>query len=211
MKETKQYVQFGCGLSAPNEWINFDASPTLRLQRIPVLGRVVRKVVFPPNVRFGNILTTLPGISQNSCDGVYCSHVLEHLSLQDCRKALSNSYNILKQGGIFRCVLPDLEFAIQQYLHLKKIGDVDASLKFMQSTALGLDEKPKGFKNRMIAMLGNYQHLWMWDEASLCKELKQVGFSTVRAAKFNDSADKTFEFVEGEGRFYGALAFEAIK
>ena len=211
MKETKQYVQYGCGLSAPDEWINFDASPTLRLQRIPVLGRVVHKVVFPPNVGFGNILNTLPGVSQNSCDGVYCSHVLEHLSLQDCRKALKNTYNILNQGGVFRCVLPDLEFAIQQYLHLKDMGDVDASIKFMQSTALGLNEKPMGFKNKIIAMLGNYQHLWMWDEASLCKELKETGFSTVRLAKFNDSADKYFKFVEGEGRFYGALAFEAIK
>lgn len=91
------------------------------------------------------------------------------------------------------------------------MGDVDASIKFMQSTALGLNEKPMGFKNKIIAMLGNYKHLWMWDEASLCKELKETGFSTVRLAKFNDSADKYFKFVEGEGRFYGALAFEAIK
>src|SRR5262245_22988509 len=30
------YVQYGCGLSAPDDWLNFDASPTLWLQLIPV-------------------------------------------------------------------------------------------------------------------------------------------------------------------------------
>ena len=34
----KKYVQYGCGLSAPNEWINFDVSPTLRIQKIPIIG-----------------------------------------------------------------------------------------------------------------------------------------------------------------------------
>ncbi|MEJ0067153.1 MAG: glycosyltransferase family 2 protein [Caulobacteraceae bacterium] len=29
------YVQFGCGLSAPEGWLNFDASPRLKLERIP--------------------------------------------------------------------------------------------------------------------------------------------------------------------------------
>ncbi len=211
MIANKQYVQYGCGLNAPKEWINFDASPTLRLQRVPVLGHFIRKVIFPSNVKFGNIINGLPGISPESCDGVYCSHVLEHLSLTDCRKALKVSYSILKNGGVFRCVLPDLEFAIREYIQLKENNDKEASNKFMQSTALGIHEKPRGIKNKIIALLGNYQHLWMWDAASLSEELKTTGFSTVRLAKFNDSADKNFELIESEGRFYGALSFEAIK
>jgi hypothetical protein len=31
-----EYVQYGCGYSAPNSWVNFDASPTLRFERIPI-------------------------------------------------------------------------------------------------------------------------------------------------------------------------------
>ena len=32
MKDSKTniYVQYGCGLCAPKEWVNFDVSPTLR-------------------------------------------------------------------------------------------------------------------------------------------------------------------------------------
>ena len=51
------YLQYGCGLSAPSEWYNFDASPTLRLQKLPFVGSVFKKKVdFPKNVRYGKFL-----------------------------------------------------------------------------------------------------------------------------------------------------------
>ena len=89
-------VQYGCGLSAPEHWINFDASPTLRLQRIPLFGKLAKKVDFPKTVKFGDITKKLPGIKQGTCDAIYCSHVLEHLSLQDFRIALRHSFELLK-------------------------------------------------------------------------------------------------------------------
>ncbi len=36
------YVQYGCGLSAPAGWNNYDASPTLRLQKLPVVGDIFK-------------------------------------------------------------------------------------------------------------------------------------------------------------------------
>src|SRR5436190_6115031 len=113
----KLYVQYGCGLSAPAGWKNFDVSPTLRLQKIPFLGKLLKrnsKTVFPENVQYGDIIKQLP-VAENSCDGVYCSHTLEHLSLNDCRISLRNTYKILKPKGIFRCVVPDLEMAARAY------------------------------------------------------------------------------------------------
>ena len=110
---TKIYVQYGCGLSAPKEWANFDISPTLRIQNIPILGPIFKdklNTIFPKNALYGDIIKGLP-VNDNSCDGLYCSHTLEHISLNDFRKALINSYKILKPGGIFRCVVPDLELA----------------------------------------------------------------------------------------------------
>ena len=95
------YIQYGCGLSAPENWKNFDSSPTLRLQKVPLLGKLVNKTPFPSKVIYGDIVKGLPGIKDNSCDGVYCSHVLEHLSLEDFRIALRNTLNILKPGGYF--------------------------------------------------------------------------------------------------------------
>ena len=39
-------VQYGCGLSDPEGWKNFDSSPTLRLQKLPLIGRFIKKVEF---------------------------------------------------------------------------------------------------------------------------------------------------------------------
>src|SRR5204863_7739419 len=111
------YVQFGCGLSAPSSWTNFDASPTLRLQRIPLLGRIATygRVRFPANVHRGDIVRGLP-VEPASCRAVYSSHVLEHLALEDCRAALRNCWTILEPGGVFRFVIPDMEEGIRRYL-----------------------------------------------------------------------------------------------
>jgi hypothetical protein len=56
------YIQYGCGWSAPVEWTNFDASPTLRFERLPLIGSFYtkNKQRFPANVRYGDIVSGLP-------------------------------------------------------------------------------------------------------------------------------------------------------
>lgn len=211
---TRIYVQYGCGNSSPDEWMNFDASPTLRIQRIPLVGRVMRNqlnLVFSPNVLYGDIIKGLP-IGENQCDGIYCSHVLEHLSLTDARIALINTYKILKYGGIFRCVVPDLEFYAREYIHSFDNDDRSASLRFMgENTRLGREERPKGFKGLVSSFWGNSNHLWMWDAKSLLVELQNAGFIGIRVCKFNDCADEMFRFVEEKVRFEKAVALECKK
>ena len=54
MNESK-YVQYGCRWSAPSRWQNFDASPTLRFERTPLIGRPYTKNQsrFPSNAEYG--------------------------------------------------------------------------------------------------------------------------------------------------------------
>jgi SAM-dependent methyltransferase len=208
-----RHVHYGCGAAAPREWENFDVSPTLRIQRTPVLGWIMRnfqREVFPREVRYGDITKGLP-VPDDSCDGIYCSHVLEHLALDDFRKALRNTYRILKPGGLFRCVLPDLEWAGRRYVRAMDNGETDASLHLMSATLLGLTERPKGLKGLVVSFWGNSHHLWMWDRLSLAEELRKAGFSSVRACAYHDSADRLFELVENEERFKLAIAFECTK
>ncbi len=56
-------VQYGSGFCNPDNWINFDASPTLKFQRFPLFGKLVRREKFPDSIRFGDITKKLPGIS----------------------------------------------------------------------------------------------------------------------------------------------------
>ena len=55
-------AQCGCEWSAPKGWRNFDASPTLRLERVPLLGRLWTKNAsrLPDNAECGDIVKGLP-------------------------------------------------------------------------------------------------------------------------------------------------------
>jgi hypothetical protein len=200
------YVQYGCGLCAPTGWENFDVSPTLRLQKIPLLGRLLTRAgpTFPKNVRYGDIVRGLP-ISAGSCAVIYCSHVLEHLSLADFRTALRRTLEYLRPGGVFRFVLPDLEKLAGDYV---SSSDVRASITFMQETYLGHLTRQRGVGGALRAWLGNSEHLWMWDFKAMSAELVESGFGDIRRAQFGDSADPRFREVEDPGRWHGQLGVE---
>lgn len=208
----KLYVHYGCGLCAPKEWKNFDAAFPLKIQKTPILGYLLRNqyTAYPSNVICGDIIKGLP-VKDNSCDGLYCSHTLEHLALNDFRKALKNSYKILKKGGIFRCVVPDLESTAKLYVQQVNAGDKTASIKFLTDTLLGVKDRPKGFKGLLVLLFGFNQHLWMWDKYSLMEELNNAGFIDIRVCEPNDSDDEMFSMVEDSERFEEGIAIECRK
>jgi SAM-dependent methyltransferase len=207
----KRYVQYGCGFTAPDGWINYDASPTLRFERVPLLGKLYTRNSqrFPANVKYGNIVKGLPE-KPDSCDGIYCSHVLEHLAYNDFIQALKNTYSILRPGGIFRGVVPDLKAAVTDYLERYDQLEAPANT-LMQTTMLGIESRNKGFLGGIKGLYGNSKHLWMWDHRSLAFELEKVGFKNIREAKYGDADDTQFAIVEEEDRFYKAAAFECTK
>ena len=203
----RNYVQYGCGWSAPEGWRNFDASPTLRFERIPLIGRLHTRngQRFPGNVEYGDIVKGLP-VAAQSCDGVYCSHVLEHLSLTDFRTALDNTWNILRPtGGTFRLVLPDLEYAAKRYMD---DPSESAAHTFMMDTGLGSQRRDRGIWRFMVSWIGNSKHLWMWDFPSIAAELRRAGFADIRRAAFGDSPDAAFSEVEAEERWENCVGVE---
>ena len=204
-----RYVQYGCGFSAPEGWRNFDASPTLRFERLPLLGKLYTRNAkrFPENVEYGDIVKGLP-VAPDSCDAVYSSHVLEHLSLDGMRTALRNTFVILRPGGTFRLVVPDLEQCVRQYLDDKTS---DAALSLMRSTTLGVESRPTSLKGFLAAWLGNSQHLWMWDQKAMDAELRSAGFERVRRAALGDSPDPKFREVEEKERWDDCLGMEGTK
>lgn len=200
-------VQYGCGLSASEGWINFDSSPTLQLQRLPLIGRWMHgfvKPAFPRAVRYGDIVKGLP-LPPGAADLMYCSHVLEHLALHDLRRALQNTFKCLRFGGIFRMVLPDLRALAEAY-----VGDQshESAPRFMRETYLGHNARSRGLVSLLRARFGNSLHLWMWDFSSLSVELAAAGFKEIRRASFGDSIDSAFAAVEELHRWAGQLGIE---
>jgi SAM-dependent methyltransferase len=203
-------VQFGCGLCAPSKWQNFDASPSLRLQKLPIIGSLIPAGEFgrfPANIEYGDIVKGLP-IPDDSVKLLYCSHVLEHLTLQELRQALQNCHRHLQSGGIFRFVLPDLEYMSQQYVNS---SDPDAALEFMRISWLGIENRQRSLAGFLKQWLGGSQHLWMWDYKSLSRELTAVGFRDIRRAQFGDSDIPEFSDLEDLQRWQNELGIQCYK
>ena len=90
-------VNVGCGAHFHPDWINLDLASGI------------------PEVREHDLRRGLP-FSNDECDAVYHSHVLEHLDPKDARSLLAECHRVLKPGGVIRVVVPDLEGISKSYL-----------------------------------------------------------------------------------------------
>lgn len=202
------YVQFGCGVCAPVDWQNFDAGPVFWLQsRLPFLSPILKKRGFPDyprNIKYGDVIKGLP-IAPQSAQAVYCSHVLEHMVLEELRVTLRNVFQYLTHGGTFRLVVPDLEQLTRTYL---ADSASDAASRFMRQSYLGEMKVPRGLKAMPAALFGRSRHLWMWDYKGMAEELEAAGFTSIRRAQIGDSADPHFYNVESEGRWKDCLGID---
>jgi hypothetical protein len=207
---TKQEnVHYGAGLTTGDSWRNFDASLSLRIQSLPVVGSFLSRILglpaFPETVEYGDIIRGLP-VAPGSVTNVYCSHVLEHLSYQDARRALVNTYSMMAHGGTFRLVVPDLAYLTAAY----NDGQINAR-EFLLETDLGREHRPKGLLQNIRDALGNSRHLWMWDYDSLSTELLQTGFTDIRRADIGNSPIEAFSEIENPERWLNCLGIECRK
>lgn len=202
------YVQFGCGVCAPATWRNFDAGPAFWIQRnLPVLKPALLKRGFPDyprNIEYGDVIKGLP-VAPGSAAAVYCSHVLEHLALDEFRITLRRVFTYLAPGGTFRFVLPDLEGLVRSYT---ASSDAAAASRFMSESYLGVDAQGKGASRLLKALFGRSAHLWMWDEKNMARELVDAGFTAIRRAQIGDNPDPRFAEVEDAGRWENCLGME---
>ena len=203
-----QYIQFGCGLCVPPEWRNFDAGPAFRLERtLPFLKAMLVRAGFPEypaGIEYGDVIRGLP-VQPGSAAAVYCSHVLEHLALDEFRTTLRNVHSYLRPDGTFRFVLPDLAYLIGQYVNS---NDVEAASIFMRESYLGITSQGHGVRRLLRSIFGRSAQLWMWDEKNMTAELAAAGFTNIRRAQIGDNPDPAFALVEDAGRWQNCLGME---
>jgi len=206
------YVQFGCGTTAPEGWRNFDAGPAFWLQKyLPFSKSVLIRRGYPEypvhKIEYGNVIEGLP-VQPGSAKAVYCSHVLEHLALEEFRRSVRNVLTYLVPGGIFRIVVPDFEFLIKQYI---EDAAPNAASKLLEQSLLGEKSKLHGLRSLPRLLFGRSQHLWMWDYKNIAEELSKAGFTEIRRAFYNDSLDPRFTEVESLNRWENCLGVECKK
>ena len=162
---------------------------------------------FPDNVEYGDIVRGLP-VADGSCRAVYCSHVLEHLSLDEFRRALRNTRALLQDDAIFRLVMPDFEECVKAYTSSQ---DAEAAIRFMSSSGLGTEARPRSPGSVLSALFGHARHHWLWDFKAARLELERSGFREIRRARYGDSTETRFADVEQEARWTNCLGIECRK
>lgn len=168
---------------------------------VGALAGILGKRLFPKNIVFGNIVHGLP-IADNSADAAYSSHVLEHLGRDDAEIALVNTFRMLKPGGVFRMIVPDLQWRAARYLHDQKARDDKAADVFIASLHMGVRGRPRGLLAPLRATFGNSRHYWFYDAALMTELLSKAGFVNIRRCTFHDSSDQMFRSVEAMDRFF---------
>jgi len=217
----KLYVQYGSGDQAVPGWLSYDSSLTLVIQRIPIFGWLMKSrlnCVFDDKIKYGDIVRGLP-LDKESIDGIFCSHILEHLSYDDCLIAIENTYEYLKLGGVFRVIVPDLLFHIEEYQAASMSKDqkdrIGAAYELCRMSNFGVLHSRSSLVRRLMDAFNDNKHLWMWDYESLINVLSDVGFVDIKRFEQGVSDDAMFLRPERDYQFRDdvsrALALECRK
>lgn len=90
------YLNLGCGDKYHKDWVNVDMNPQSK------------------DIISANLLKGIP-FPDNTFDVVYHSQVLEHFPQERALFFMRECFRVLKQGGIIRVVVPDLENIVDEY------------------------------------------------------------------------------------------------
>lgn len=199
-------LNLGCGGVAPPDWINVDYAIGARLRKIPVIGTIVQRFLrceWNPSIVLHDLRTRFPW-ADASVDYVYSSHSLEHLTRAAGEAFMCETYRVLREGGIVRIVVPDLQRAIERY----QAGEHDA--RDFLSALSTVDSRDASVIKRVYSMLSGQGHRCMYDEVSLTDLMAASGFSVARRAPF-DSDIPGIADIEGKPQTLDALIVEGRK
>ena len=177
-------LHFGC-FNCPREgWINTDVTPHIHVARVPGLASLLHKAgkltdqrldehrrgVFR-KLQYLDITRRWP-FQNGSLSTIYSSHVFEHLTLHGARNCLSEARRCLRDDGLLRLSMPDLDSFINEY---------KPENSMLWATNL-FEANERSEKN---------MHHFMYNFDSLSQLLKEAGFSRVlrRDYKVGDCPD----------------------
>lgn len=215
-------LNLGCGAVRPAGWINTDSSWNAHLQRIPVLGKPVARLLGRVSYDSGNVqymnLNQPWKFTSGAVDIVYASHLFEHLRLPSADLFLRESYRVLKPGGVIRLVVPDLYQICRKYVNEYESGNKEASGYLLWAINLhreGQYGQKINWAHKMLLEWQGYphQHKYMYDEYSLGKKIQDFGFHQLRAHTYGVSTymSDCIKEVEGTKESYLSVYLEALK
>ena len=176
IKPKNIYLNLGCGPNIIKNYDNADV-PAIRFWRLPHIPI--------------NLYEVLP-FKNESYEGVYTEHTLEHLTPRQTVKSLNEIKRILKPKGFLRIVVPDLDiYTSNAYVR-------DLRLKNFLTTAEGFWSLTQNWGHRNVY---NYEILEML--------LIELGYCNISKQEFNKG--NSGMLIDQESRKCESLYVEAQK
>ncbi len=198
-------LNLGSGPNSARGWINYDWGLLPFLGKFKLTSILVKLGLLDksydwkwPKIELVDIRARLPD-DDKSVDYIYCSHVLEHFEKEAAINILKECKRVLKDKGIIRIVLPDLNKIIKNY---------EGADKFNREY-FGFD------KDLYVGFLGKIKrlfirgHQWMYDTNSAKQLLKEAGFKNIKSCSFRKGSVPNLESLDIEQHRKISLYLEA--
>ena len=169
-------LHLGCGRNLLDGWINTDFN-TAKFRGSDFLD-VTEK--FP--------------YDDNSVDYIFSEHMIEHISYQNGKFMIEESFRVLKSGGKIRISTPDLKFLINLYTEdktdlQKKYIDYSVNHK-SYNVSIGTDTF---IINNFVR---DWDHTFIYDEKTLKSLFESIGFFDVKSYLITESEDENLKNLE---------------
>lgn len=165
-------LNIGCGTDYKKGWINIDNNTDNNIKKL--------------DLNF-DLRNSLP-YDDNSIDYIFNEHFIEHLTVEESRKSLSDFMRILKPGGVMRIAMPDLEDVFELYNdpNWKKRPVIkNHKMDFVRTRA--------EIVNMSFSWWG---HKWLYDWEELVRRLEEVGAVNVKRCKLQQSTHEALRNLE---------------
>ena len=157
-------------------------------------------------------------IQDNTYDGIYTEHFIEHLTKDKGANALKEFYRILKPGSTIRIVWPNIE--VVNRLNSSEDLSNDPLVKIYGEFIQDLNWNTPGktftrlqdkCADAILYQAAEHKYLWGIDE--MINELTNIGFSSVFQEKYGCSSFEPFNKLDTPSRlrFLHSGVVEAIK
>ncbi len=205
-------VNLGCGPVGKEDWVNIDWGILAFLHRYRLVEKILLSLKFfphgynvrwPKNLRLHNCKKRLL-FRDNSVDYIYTSHFLEHFKKFEAEKIIADCCRVLRNGGVIRIAVPDLETLAKKYLakdteyfkELYKLMNFGEDMNYITQDFLLADsfidnfypsfyrKQPRGINKLLVSFIR--PHYWMYDYASLEFLLKSCGLVKIQRKSFRD-------------------------
>jgi len=143
-------------------------------------------------------------LPDESCDIVFCSHVFEHIPHSRLPMVVSEVNRVLKPGGIFRMLSPNLEVLAKAYVEKdevfwKKALEEDENLRtdlgyggMLMNCVVSPGQDTVLIDRNLKTFIAGYAHLYIYDYEMMRTIFSKLGFDC-RKAEFNDQHSMRLE------------------